>query len=84
MVRYIWRDGMIRKMTLVAYSSGDLGFPTAVDFEFFLAFESLLLYRVRANHYLDLVVRFQGQDPRPPEPSARRDPADEPRHHHDR
>ncbi len=62
MVRYIWRDGMIRKMTLVAYSSGDLGFPTAVDFEFFLAFESLLLYRVRTNHYLDLVVRFQGQE----------------------
>lgn len=62
MVRYIWRDGMIRKMTLVAYSSGDLGFPTAVDFEFFLAFESLLLDRVKKNHYLDLLVRFQGQE----------------------
>ncbi len=62
MVRYLWRDGVIRKMTLVAYSSGDLGFPTAVDFEFFLALESLLLDRVRANHRLDALVRFHGQE----------------------
>lgn len=62
MVRYIWRDGTIRKMTLVAYASGDLGFPTAVDFELFLGLENLLLDRIKQNHYLDPLVRFQGYE----------------------
>lgn len=62
MIRYIWRDGTIRKMTLVAYASGDLGFPTAVDFEMFLGLESLLLDRIKQNHYLDPLIRFQGYE----------------------
>ena len=62
MVRYIWRDGVIQKMTLVAYASGDLGFPTALDFELFLGLEHLLLDRIKQDHYLDTLVRFQGYE----------------------
>jgi len=62
MVRYLWRDGSIRKMTLVAYASGDLGFPTAVDFELFLGLESLLLDRIKESRTLDPVIRFQGHE----------------------
>ena len=55
-------DGAIRKMTLVAYAAGDLGFPTAVDFELFLGLEHLLLDRIKQHHYLDPVIRFQGHE----------------------
>lgn len=62
MVRHIWRNGTLRKMTLVAYASGDLGFPTAVDFELFLGLESLFLDRIKECHHLDPVVQFQGYE----------------------